>query len=80
MTPRSRIVDRPIGPGLLRRCPECRRWFALLSIETRERPDEAVPRIDLVRYECKHCGFVLEKVKEFDPRCLHVSSGRRDES
>jgi DNA-directed RNA polymerase subunit RPC12/RpoP len=62
------IVESPLDPGPLRRCPECRRWFGLEPVKPEPPPAPDAPP----RYRCHRCGGTFEVAKPFDPRALHL--------
>jgi hypothetical protein len=46
-----KLLPRPIPPGLLRVCPDCRRWFALKFVTSVNDDQQGT----LKTYRCKYC-------------------------
>lgn len=64
------FVHQPAGPGLLRICPKCTRWWALEFI--RGETDEQ--HGTLHHYRCKKCENEVAFSPASDPRNLHSRS------
>jgi hypothetical protein len=51
----ARIIPRPIDVGWLRRCPSCKRSFAMQEISREKRGT-----VTVVKYRCRHCAHERE--------------------
>jgi len=62
----QQILEQPLRPGILRICPSCKRWFAL--VYQRSKPHEVVGPIDY--YRCKRCDHEISYARSFPPETL----------
>jgi hypothetical protein len=63
---RAALLEYPLGPGVLRACPACGRWFAL-KFES-ERPVDLAGM--LRTYRCKHCGVATTYADRHSPDAI----------
>lgn len=70
------FVHQPAGPGLLRICPKCARWWALEldRTETDQRHGE------LHHFRCKKCDSEVVYSAQSDPRNLYGRTGGSESS
>jgi hypothetical protein len=55
------FLREPPGPGTLRICPRCKKWFALVHVRTDKHPTLS----ELAHYKCKSCGLEVRFGKSF---------------
>lgn len=60
------LLSKPPGPGWMRKCPQCRRWFALKYQETSIN-DQGV-RVKV--FGCRSCGAQIEFAKRHPPKAV----------
>ena len=66
MTSELSILAKPMQPGVLRQCPECRRMFALSEVRV-----ETDGRVGEVRvYCCRWCGCEKKFVGSLPPHVV----------
>jgi hypothetical protein len=62
----SGILERPLGPGVLRACQCCKRWFALRCEAVRA--DKLLGQVRT--YRCQHCQSVVEAAERLPPKAI----------
>ena len=60
------ILKKPPGPGFLRSCPACGKWFALKPTQTQQHPTYG----NLRSFRCKFCGNETTFAQKLPPRVL----------
>jgi DNA-directed RNA polymerase subunit RPC12/RpoP len=59
----NRILSEPPRVGFLKRCPSCRKRFALKLAQSE--PHQVLGRID--EYRCQYCGSMVVYAKQLPP-------------